>query len=345
MDVYKFINSKDIREHCRKLGHKFNAIESAVLVWLGDWHHTLREKHLAWQEIIDTMPDMALECGSAHQCIRRYMEIEDRLVKDFCGAGPGIYFQGGEGALDCETHYETLAEFIMSEKSLQKEYNEGQDENTVWARAMDELAQKRARENGLPITPTFSVYKETPDGYAEATFRDETFELLDIFPVDCPLMDHLDKLDAEFYDTFFEDMPKFFVPTPFQKGDIVTLRGAVSPGVLEELCFWEDTLSDMFLCGLISFHTGGIQDVQFGNWGCCLDLEYYRGELTGRARVFTAISNYLKGKIDLVLLLTAYRTIMNEELQRQEREIVIQGFTDKGLRLAGLENLTEKEAE
>lgn len=33
MDIYQFIDSKDIREHCRKLGHPFNTVESAYLVW------------------------------------------------------------------------------------------------------------------------------------------------------------------------------------------------------------------------------------------------------------------------------------------------------------------------
>ncbi len=88
MNIYKFIESKDIREHCRKLGHRFNTVESAYLVWQNRFT-SLAEKHAAWREIIGTMPDMqwshkGKDWGSIHNCIERYMELEDRLVEDFC---------------------------------------------------------------------------------------------------------------------------------------------------------------------------------------------------------------------------------------------------------------------
>ncbi len=33
VDTYKYISSKGVREYNEKIGHKFNAIESAFLVW------------------------------------------------------------------------------------------------------------------------------------------------------------------------------------------------------------------------------------------------------------------------------------------------------------------------
>lgn len=43
MNIYEFINSKDIREHCEKIGHKFNSIECAYLIYQSQ-NHTLPGK-------------------------------------------------------------------------------------------------------------------------------------------------------------------------------------------------------------------------------------------------------------------------------------------------------------
>lgn len=60
MNIYEFINSKDIRLHCEKSGHTFHSIESAYLIYQSQ-NHTLSEKHTAWWEVIETMPDMVIE--------------------------------------------------------------------------------------------------------------------------------------------------------------------------------------------------------------------------------------------------------------------------------------------
>ena len=33
MDVYKFINSKDIREYLKKINYEFTPVEAAWLIW------------------------------------------------------------------------------------------------------------------------------------------------------------------------------------------------------------------------------------------------------------------------------------------------------------------------
>ena len=60
MDVYQYVNSKDIRAHLESIGYQFNALEAA---WLVYQHRgiTMDERHAAWREIIDTMPDMRVE--------------------------------------------------------------------------------------------------------------------------------------------------------------------------------------------------------------------------------------------------------------------------------------------
>lgn len=64
-----------------------------------------------------------------------------------------------------------------------------------------------------------------------------------------------------------------------------------------------------------------------------MNFEYYRGELCGKKRILTAISNYLKDNISLELLLAAYHTILTEEWAKDTRPWNI---TDEGLSLAGI---------
>ena len=64
-----------------------------------------------------------------------------------------------------------------------------------------------------------------------------------------------------------------------------------------------------------------------------LNLEHYRGELTGRRRILTAMSNYLKDEIGHDILVRAYHYIMMEEYLNSIR---ISDITDEGMKLAGL---------
>ena len=56
VDVCRFINSKDIRDYLRSINYQFTPIEAAWLIYYCR-ELTLQEKHAAWQELIDTMPD------------------------------------------------------------------------------------------------------------------------------------------------------------------------------------------------------------------------------------------------------------------------------------------------
>lgn len=56
MDIYSFFNSRDVADYLRGEKHEFTAAEAAYIVYLSDTA-TLDEKLVAWQEIVDTMPD------------------------------------------------------------------------------------------------------------------------------------------------------------------------------------------------------------------------------------------------------------------------------------------------
>ena len=58
MDIYKFINSKDVRNYLKEINYEFTPVETAWLIWQST--KPLEERHKAWQEMIYTMPDVPI---------------------------------------------------------------------------------------------------------------------------------------------------------------------------------------------------------------------------------------------------------------------------------------------
>lgn len=84
IDIYRFIDSCDIREYLQKLNHRFTTPEAAFLVY---WCKTasLKEKFAAWREIIEAMSNCAMAERSAweaeHQAQIEKMEQELAQLK------------------------------------------------------------------------------------------------------------------------------------------------------------------------------------------------------------------------------------------------------------------------
>lgn len=82
MNIYRFIDSRDMRKHLQKLNYSFTAPEAAFLVyWCKD--ATLEERIAAWREIIDTMPNCAMAerlnleaIPDFHQFLRDYIDLQ-----------------------------------------------------------------------------------------------------------------------------------------------------------------------------------------------------------------------------------------------------------------------------
>ena len=77
MDIYNLINSKAISEYCRKINHKFNIEEVAVLIHRND-KMSVKEKINAYDEIIKNYEDMEIieranckYCDSAKYMIKK----------------------------------------------------------------------------------------------------------------------------------------------------------------------------------------------------------------------------------------------------------------------------------
>jgi len=102
MDVLRFVESEAIKDYWLRIGYEPNSLESAYLIYRCG-NATLKEKHEAWNELIETMPDCSVEKRnrwmtaqkSLHDFLRRYMAYEDRYVEKFLDATP----EGNNGRL------------------------------------------------------------------------------------------------------------------------------------------------------------------------------------------------------------------------------------------------------
>ena len=96
--------------------------------------------------------------------------------------------------------------------------------------------------------------------------------------------------------------------------------------------------SDMNGWGLFQNDDGSFYHEVMYNY---MDLVYYKGPFTGIRRALIAVSNYMKGKIELELLLCTYKKVLLDEFAD---EIMLRSwFTKEGLELAGLQKLENPE--
>lgn len=89
MDIFRFINSRDIREYLKSRDYSFTSPEAARLIYQCRCA-TIKEKHAAWQELIQTMPDCEIaerpntaSHESLHQFLKEYIRTEDEILDWF----------------------------------------------------------------------------------------------------------------------------------------------------------------------------------------------------------------------------------------------------------------------
>ena len=81
MNVYNYINSKDVRNYLRNINYSFSPAECAYIVGLSKTVN-LREKMLAFKEIIHSMPDCIIGGKSLHKFLRRIIRSKKDPIND-----------------------------------------------------------------------------------------------------------------------------------------------------------------------------------------------------------------------------------------------------------------------
>ena len=308
MNIYDFVNSRDIREHWQNIGFVPNALESAWLIWHSH-NHAIEAKHEAWRWIIANMPDCEVAGKdietpqkSLHEFLTRYMAIENSIISNFFAAEAGA---------------------VYTYRALWKSELEKYDDGTEWYKVNS-------------IFPTFD------DAYADATEDDELapffleFEKkhlgahgrsisIRMTPDKKPVfLDEEFFFDTEeesdlYYNVFF--YLHFDFPTPFKKGDII----CPAKVKYKNPKAWDAT----FVIGEKNDKDGTpVGYMAEDEYVYCeriysyMDFELLQGEPRRDRRMLLPISRYLKGEIDLALLLGASRMI-TLEMQKNETNSVL----------------------
>ena len=309
MDIYRFIDSRDIREHLRKLGYRFTTPEAAFLVW--HCHTaTLDEKIAAWQEIIDTMPNcsmgprrLGLDIPDFHEFLRRYINLQMRYLKQFRDATGGVY--SWRALFGC------------------REENVSSTVYASYCRCLDAAKDWAADDDGCTgfIISKNLIDTDQKRSWADSVRFNRKSQIVDVHCFDAYEEDS--DLSIMFTCMWFA------FPAPFHAGDIVRdIHDPDYPYVLTDLCTWtsesareelpqsemprgaefydhvvslleaEGDISDMSWSGYAMQEGGegaGVILVDgHGGRGNYLDLEFACKPLPNRYRPLEVVSAYFK---------------------------------------------------
>jgi hypothetical protein len=279
MDIYSLINSKAISEHCRKIGHKFNTEELAVLVYRNK-RMSIEEKIEKYNDLIENYPDMEvierINCEHYDSVkimikneIQRLQVLEQEIKKQNENMlyTYSILYKCSQGFEESNNFYKTYDEV---QNAINKEFMEDEDSEILMYRVI-----KRS------------------------FIRDEK-QLLETYVVDDKRNSKLIGINntEEYLDI---DNICLNIPTPFKKGDILvsyssspfnygtTFTNGKYPFVLDWLITWREGFqkyldkgncdsSDMQGLG---YYISEYNDITYDNnydYDC---WEYFDGELVG----------------------------------------------------------------
>ena len=81
INIYKYINSEDVRDHLRNIDYAFTPAECAYIVGISK-NVNIREKKNAYEEIIDTTPDCLVGNKSLHEFLKARMQDEEDPMRN-----------------------------------------------------------------------------------------------------------------------------------------------------------------------------------------------------------------------------------------------------------------------
>ncbi len=279
MDIYSYLNSKDVVDYCRSINHQFNALESVFIIYYCR-RISVETKHRLYRKIMREMPDMKL---SKHQRLR-----------------------WREHLLYPESLFDALHEFISDQEQMLHTLKTSR--NAVYGYAWTEKGYEPTRAKII-----YSDYEKAKLALALELYEGDSFSMNDVASCEISLhmLDENKSITAElnsdqkliFIDScgFPFDSPLLqnfwaFIPMPFQKGDILINPQSRQPEpfVLDHIHYegrpesflqsvkshWD--ASDLLAWGFDDMDEI-VSDFPCEIWGYH-DLEYYRGEVSPELR-------------------------------------------------------------
>lgn len=282
MDIYNFLCSSDIADHCRNIGHTFSPLDMAVLVAMSD--KTIKEKHEAWREIIADYPDMPIHDTlnfdareSLYEYLRELIAYEEKRIETF-------YAQD-----DCTVYrFRVLWQAEWSDKHS--------GVYTTYDKAWASIWEYWGKEDQITCFEIEKV-RLNDSGITQARTNSDG-ELLSLyhFGFSENMERNLDNLEMIF----------IHLPVPFENGDLVDYDG--KPSVLTYLPHWYTEKPGITYEERLSGKWGDGSDMHanvhyIGDDGT-LDyahvpfhrLKYWHSEFEGQNRFLKHLSYFIKQK-------------------------------------------------
>jgi hypothetical protein len=290
MDIYDFISSKDVREHCVKIEHEFSPTDKIRLIAVNQ-DKTLDERIVAYRELAEEYRGLIIKPNRREdeepQDLSLYIEKiianELKFKEDMTRGGEGGVFTLNSRPYDAQHGiYKTYSDAI---EALQTLLLHKRDENETYYICREKLGGGRELRNYIKITKT-GEYIGAIDYVGEPEYPSELV---------------------------YEDI-YIPIPSPFKIGDIITdgkintLSGGINIGVVHKLpeILEEDVHGRFFFNALECYIVRG-NDIESDGFSPMQYLEYYREELPEDKKALKPISEYLKGNIYLCDLLNERR--------------------------------------
>lgn len=380
MDVYRFINSKAVREHLKNISYSFTAPEAAYIV-----HHSryaaLDEKIAAWQEIVDTMPNCSMparlnmsEIPDFHEFLQTYIDLQRKKLQLFNNPRDSVYFYNIVWEYDAESEFsrQSQCDFCgpFSTASIALEH--------ALRGALEEVQASSSPTAGRVRFYEISKRQlNDEDAYGNAD-RAIFLPSLNLQNVDI----HYRKLTRREYDvdSAFAGM-WFAFPTPFHACDIVYnphtgIEQDRTPIVLTSICTWDSAkfaqepprheYSEAFVHGankrVEEFReTADDSDMTYDGYEVdkeseapiirrdvypysnYLNLEYYDKPLQGMQRALPTVGEYLRtGDVEFFVNTLAVFALQAYKAKMDDFiQCAIGCYTDSSLEAIGLSATTK----
>lgn len=289
MNIYEFINSKDVCEYLQKIGYRFNPIEMAYIIHKST-KKSMSEKFNAYNYIISNMEDCYLPFNkemTLKQFLHKHMELTNMYIKDFT-LNPNEEL--------CFSTYK----FIRKENGEYYKFHE-----EVSFKTIDE-AVKTNNEDELLGDYEFLEVDKTRVGTYQKMLFDRNNKLISF--------DFLtnNREHNQILNTYFDEF-EINIPVPFNKGDIVQSASI-------------DIKRNNYPLVYVGKNKAYFIDEDnylYKDEPNYLDLEYYKGKISNNRGSLAALSMYYGGTMtSFAFKQMYYEKLASLECERHFNEMV-----------------------
>ena len=317
LDIFEYFNSPDVAAHCKSIGKTFEPLEAAVIVYY--YRGGVLKREAGFQAVIDSTGDVPVPATrlndalpSLHDCIKKLLDAQVKVREFFMTAEPrDVYYavcRECRGGYSDDAPINKLGPFSSFEKALRElndEYGaDGADFRNFHCEITKEVVDSR-KSAGFAVSPDGTLLCCT--GHSD-------------------LLNKYERDICDLFENFY-----IYVPTPFKRGDIVgsetVRRTEEGPVVLESLCYEDEKQHERHLCegdgsDMIFHYYSGRNSAVFQDHGpVYFDLTYFRDKLPRELRILGCISAFLKGELELDILINLARLLEHEQYALDDCEM------------------------